>query len=129
MNVQTNTQNRKVLAEELSRLIGEPYSYLGVPSCAYQVGPYTINRDGSISGDDFEAIHSFLVENDYIHETIGTVPEAEENSVTEDDSEADVITAIADALDRVMKDHGLPVRSLPVQRFTLPLTCWREGII
>ena len=66
MNVQTNTQNRKVLAEELSRLIGEPYRYLGVPSCAYQVGPYTINRDGSISGDDFEAIHSFLVENDYI---------------------------------------------------------------
>ena len=75
MNVQTNTQNRKVLAEELSRLIGEPCRYLGVPSCAYQVGPYTINRDGSVSGDDFEAIRGFLVENDYIHETIGTVPE------------------------------------------------------
>ena len=75
MNVQTNTQNRKVLAEELSRLIGEPCRYLGVPSCAYQVGPYTINRDGSVSGDNFEAIRGFLVENDYIHETIGTAPE------------------------------------------------------
>jgi hypothetical protein len=30
---------------------------------------------------------------------------------------------------QVMKDHDLPVKSLPVQRFTLPLTCWREGII
>ena len=39
------------------------------------------------------------------------------------------VSAITDALDQVMKDHGLPVRSLPVQRFTLPLTCWREGII
>ena len=99
MNVQTNTQNRKMLAEELSRLIGEPYSYLGVPSCAYQVGPYTINRDGSISGDDFEAIHSFLVENDYIHETIGTAPEAEQTA--DADSEAEVIEAIADALENV----------------------------
>ena len=39
------------------------------------------------------------------------------------------VSAIADAIEQVMKDHGLPVRSLPVQRFTLPLTCWREGII
>ena len=39
------------------------------------------------------------------------------------------ISAIADALMQVMKDHDLPVKSLPVQRFTLPLTCWREGII
>ncbi len=101
MNVQTNTQNRKVLAEELSRLIGEPYRYMGVPSCAYKVGPYTINRDGSISGDDFEAIHSFLVENDYIHETIGTAPEAEQSSDAEADPEADAIATIAEALDQV----------------------------
>ncbi|MBQ6345933.1 MAG: hypothetical protein IJI71_00060, partial [Clostridia bacterium] len=39
------------------------------------------------------------------------------------------VSAIADALDQVMKDHGLPVRSMPVQRFTLPLTCWREGMV
>jgi hypothetical protein len=132
MNMQTNTQNRKVLAEELSRLIGEPYRYLGVPSCAYQVGPYTINRDGSISGDDFEAINSFLVENDYIHETIGTVPEGEENSVTEDDSEADVITAIADALDQVPSvDSVTQITgvtethvSIPIQEYSpLALTC------
>jgi hypothetical protein len=39
--------------------------YLGVPSCAYQVGNYTINRDGSIDGD-LEAIHDFLVRQGYI---------------------------------------------------------------
>ena len=39
------------------------------------------------------------------------------------------ISAIAGALDQVMKDHGLPVQSIPVQRFTLPMTAWREGII
>ena len=62
MNVQTTTQNRKVLAQHLSDLIGEPVKYLGAPTMAYQIGPYTINRDGSISGDDFEAIRSFLCE-------------------------------------------------------------------
>ena len=130
MNVQTNTQNRKVLAEELSRLIGEPYRYMGVPSCAYKVGQYTINRDGSISGDDFEEIHSFLVENDYIHETIGTEPEAEQTS--EADSEADVITAIADALDQVPSvDSVTQITgvtethvSIPIQEYSpLALTC------
>jgi len=39
------------------------------------------------------------------------------------------ISSIAGTLEQVMKDHGLPVQSIPVQRFTLPLTCWREGII
>lgn len=39
------------------------------------------------------------------------------------------VSAITDALDQVMKDHGLPVRTMPVQRFTLPRTCWREGIL
>ena len=39
------------------------------------------------------------------------------------------ISAIAGALDQVMKDHGLPVQSIPVQRFTLPMTAWREGIL
>ena len=66
MTIQTNTANRKVLADHLSRQIGEPYRYLGVPSCAYQVGPYTINKDGSITGDDLGAIRNFLVENGYI---------------------------------------------------------------
>ena len=91
MNIPTNTQNRKVLAQELSRLIGEPYTYLGVPSCAYQVGPYRINKDGSIDGDDFEAIRSFLVENDYIYETIEAEPEG--NHPASAGSEADSVSA------------------------------------
>ena len=135
MNVQTNTQNRKVLAEELSRLIGEPYRYLGVPSCAYQVGPYTINRNGSISGDDLEAIHSFLVENDYIHETIGVMPEAEQEAeapIGAADSGTDPVTAIAETLenvpsiDMVTQIMGVTQTcvSIPIREFTpLALTC------
>ena len=39
------------------------------------------------------------------------------------------ISAIAAALDQVIRDHSLPVRSIPVRRFTLPNTAWREGIL
>ena len=39
------------------------------------------------------------------------------------------VSGIAGALDQVMKEHGLPVKSVPVQSFTLPLTAWREGIL
>ncbi len=119
MNVQTTTQNRKVLAQHLSDLIGEPVKYLGAPTMAYQIGPYTINRDGSISGEDFEAIRSFLVENDYIHETIGAVPETEQTASTDADSEADTT-------DTNTASEGITETcvSIPVSDFTpLALTC------
>ena len=39
------------------------------------------------------------------------------------------VSNIADALEQVIKDHGLPVQRAPQQRFTLPLTAWREGLV
>ena len=55
--------------------------YLGVPSCAYQVGDYTIRKDGTIEGD-LEAIHDFLIrqgliEQEPVQETVETEPETE----------------------------------------------------
>ena len=37
------------------------------------------------------------------------------------------IPTVADALEQVLKDHDLPVKRFPKQRFSLPLTAWREG--
>ena len=34
---------------------------------------------------------------------------------------------IAVRLEQVLKDHDLPVKRFPKQRFSLPLTAWREG--
>ena len=130
MNIPTNTQNRKVLAQELSRLIGEPYTYLGVPSCAYQVGPFRINKDGSIDGDDFEAIHSFLVENDYIHKTIEAEPEG--NHPASAGSEADPVSADDETQETSPSDDVAPANfeftetyvSIPIRDYTpLALTC------
>ena len=85
----TSTPNtnmdRKALAQELAQVTGAEVKYLGVPSCAYKVGPYTINKDASISGDDLEAIHDFLISHDYIHQEPAT-PAREDAAV---DSEVD----------------------------------------
>ena len=64
----TNKIDRKELARELAAEIGAEAKYLRVPTCAYQVGPYTINKDASITGDDLEAIRAFLMRHDYIHQ-------------------------------------------------------------
>ena len=39
------------------------------------------------------------------------------------------IPTIIEALEQVMRDRGLPFKSIPRQSFTLPLTAWREGIM
>ena len=39
------------------------------------------------------------------------------------------IPTIIEALEQVMRDRGLPFKSIPRQSFTLPLTAWREGIL
>lgn len=59
--------NRKEMANALAAELGTEAAYLGVPTCAYRVGEYTINRDGSIDGD-LEAIRDFLIRHDYIHQ-------------------------------------------------------------
>ena len=63
----TNTTDRKALAQALAAELGTEARYLGVPSCAYQVGDYTIKKDGSIDGD-LEAIRDFLIRQGLIQE-------------------------------------------------------------
>ena len=39
------------------------------------------------------------------------------------------IPGIIEALEQVLHDHGLTFTSIPLQRFTLPVCAWREGIL
>ena len=77
--------DRKALANELAAEIGAEAKYLGVPSCAYQVGPYTINKDNSIDGGDLEAIKTFLIRHDYIHQEPAAPVEESTDTITETD--------------------------------------------
>ena len=63
----TTTTDRKALAQALAAELGTEARYLGVPSCAYQVGDYTIRKDGTIDGN-LEAIHDFLIRHGLIQD-------------------------------------------------------------
>ena len=63
----TNTTDRKSLAQALATELGTEARYLGVPSCAYRVGDYTIRKDGTVEGD-LEAIHDFLIRHGLIQD-------------------------------------------------------------
>ena len=49
MNIKLATDNRKEAAARLAEIIGAESRYTRVPRCAYEVGPYTIEKDGSIT--------------------------------------------------------------------------------
>jgi len=66
-DVNTAGINRKELVKAISQELGMDSRYLGMPSVAYQVGEYTIAKDGTVSGPDnrdlianLQGLHSFI---------------------------------------------------------------------
>ena len=49
MNIKLATDNRKEATARLAEITGAESRYTKVPRCAYEVGPYTIEKDGSIT--------------------------------------------------------------------------------
>ena len=54
MNIRFNIEKsqRKALAQKISELTGSEVKYLGVPSCGYQIGAYTLDKEAVLSFAD-----------------------------------------------------------------------------
>ena len=52
LNFNLTGAKRKELVSEIARIDGSKKEYLGVPSCAYQVGDFHISKDGVVSADE-----------------------------------------------------------------------------
>ena len=52
INYNVTGPDRKRLVQAIAGILESDAKYLGVPSCAYQVGNYTISKDGILSFDD-----------------------------------------------------------------------------
>lgn len=48
----TGKDERRKLAETVSRILGEKMTYKGVPTFAYEVGDFTVENDGTLAFDD-----------------------------------------------------------------------------
>ena len=53
---------KKKLVKLISSHLGVESKYLGVPSCAYSIGAYTVNKDGSLSWDEDDERTAGLLE-------------------------------------------------------------------
>lgn len=47
---------RKKLVGCISKITGEKSSYLGMPTCAYRIGSYTVDKEGALSCDDISKL-------------------------------------------------------------------------
>ena len=52
MVVHFEVENRKELVKALETLTNEKSKYLGVPSCAYQIGAFTLSKSGNLSWEE-----------------------------------------------------------------------------
>ena len=54
MNIRFNIEKnqRKALAQKIGELTGSEVKYLGVPSCGYQIGAYTLDTEAVLHGDE-----------------------------------------------------------------------------
>ena len=68
MTIITNTTDRKALANAIAEELGTLAVYMRAPTYAYQIGNITVDRDGNLQGDDFEALRSFLQRNGMLPE-------------------------------------------------------------
>ena len=66
MKIETNTTDRKALVQAIAEELHSEAHYLGMPTCAYEVGSFIVDRDGNIVGEDFAPLLPFLQRNGYV---------------------------------------------------------------
>ena len=93
MNLNTHPESRKEMVKAISELTELPAAYMGMPSAAFQIGPMTINRDGTIDCEDetmIETVKPMLIERGWLDAE--AEPEAPEDlkEIPEDDTRVEV---------------------------------------
>ena len=80
---------KKRLVKLISSHLGLESKYLGVPSCAYRIGGYTVNKDGSLSWEEDD------------ERTVGLLEalKGEGFSATEDDDETEEEVLVEEEMD------------------------------
>ena len=106
----TNSIDRKALAHALAAHLDTEARYLGVPSCAYRVGDYTINKNGFIEGD-LEAIRDFLTGQGIAHDEPADEIEA---PVTDTQTDTETASAFESSEDTI--ELSVPCNDLTPQQ-------------
>ena len=85
MTLRTHPEDRRGMVRVLSERLQTPAIYLRTPTYAFRIGELSINRDGSITGEDaslLESLRPLLIERGWLEEEPVDAPEGE-NTETE----------------------------------------------
>lgn len=106
MNIKLATENRKAAAQRLAEITGEESRYTKMPRCAYEIGAYAIEKDGSVTvaeGTDLQPLVTLVEE--------GLIEPFEE--ATEPAEEAQAEEPVSLTVEVPMKNHtGATLRNL-----------------
>lgn len=88
-------ESRKAMVTAIEKEIGGKARYLGVPSCAYEIGSYTVGRNGELEFGDFDDIDEVAPIVDACVMVTGITPaEWEENKDAEETEKEDTMELI-----------------------------------
>lgn len=127
MTITTNTNDRKALAKAIAEELGTTARYMGTPSYSYQIGSFTVDREGNIIGEDFGALRDFLLRNGYIDED----PDADQEAPAEEQPAGEA-PADSEAREPVTSmDVSIPAHDVtPAQLKNLTFTLYaRQALI
>ena len=134
MILNTHPENRKEMVKAICELTGMNAMYLFTPTYAYQVGPITVRRDGSIDCEDeamLSTIKPMLIERGWLKaETQDEMPVATESSVDSKDMPETAAPISVEQMDITMPRHHshdpIPKGQPPSASGTWFQTgCWR----
>lgn len=121
MTLRTHPEDRREMVRALSERLQTPAIYLRTPTYAFRIGGLTVNRDGSITGEDealLESLRPLLIERGWLEEEPVDAPEAENSKAETADTPNNAGNApAADSEAQI----GAPAERVDI---TTPLTDW-----
>ena len=87
MKLNTHPNDRKEMVRSISELIATEATYLYMPTCSYQIGSITVNRDGTIDCEDetmVETIKPMLIENGWLDDEVEIEAPVDSKEIPED---------------------------------------------
>ena len=87
MKLNTHPENRKKMVRAISELTGLEATYMFTPTYSFQIGPVTVNRNGTIDCEDetmVETIKPMLIENGWLDDEVETEAPVDSKEIPED---------------------------------------------
>lgn len=115
MNLNTHPENRKDMVKAISELTELPSAYMGMPSAAFQIGPITVKRDGTIDCEDetmIETIKPMLIEHGWLD------AEAEPETPAEIPTDSQEIPEDTEPIRVAQMDITMPIENWTVGQLT-----------